>query len=198
MKLQDILLRKQEIPITNQTCFMIPVHPRLLDSSINFNSNIAQEIFPQIAQDWYEDLSKYANELQNSEEHSWIKDVFLKKRPVVKKERGKQILDNCWTDQVAMNDNDLATDFCISRNAGGSLYFVDNRDHIEAVSLSRKNRYFNFSYEKIREFSSDINQEKDLAKIKVYRQHNVDNYPGALFLRNWVLEYMNRVLMEVV
>ena len=34
-------------------------------------------------------------------------------------------------------------------------------------------------------------------RLYVYAQHNVDSYPGALFLRNWAILYMNEVFKEL-
>ena len=33
--------------------------------------------------------------------------------------------------------------------------------------------------------------------MHVYAQHNIDHYPGALFLRNWAILYMNEVFKQV-
>jgi hypothetical protein len=48
MKLKDLLLKKEELPISNETCFMIPIYTKLLDENIKINENIAKDIFHKL------------------------------------------------------------------------------------------------------------------------------------------------------
>jgi hypothetical protein len=58
MELEELFLKKEELPILYKTCFQIPIHPKLLDPSLNINTPIANRIFPEVAEEWYEDLKK--------------------------------------------------------------------------------------------------------------------------------------------
>ena len=63
--------------------------------------------------------------------------------------------------------------------------------------------YVKFSKDKALEFgikNNFINLGDGLegAQVYVYSQHNVDNYPGALFLRNWAILYLNEAMKQVL
>jgi hypothetical protein len=184
MKLEDLFLTKKELPILYENCFQIPIHPKLLNPNIRIDETIAQRIFPQIAEDWYEELKRYSPEDKQKKE--WIDNVFLKEKPNIEKMYNHQIF-NFWQDDVNFMDNGFVQCFSISRNAGGSLYF--NEDEFNCQSFG--SLYIKFSEDKKREFQFD---EK---KIYVYSPHNIDHYPGALFLRNWAIGYMNEVFKEI-
>ena len=184
MELEQLFLRKEELPIFYKNCFEIPIHPRLLDPTIQIDKSIAQRIFPQVAEEWYEDLRKYSPE--DKQEKEWIEGVYLKEKPVIEKHYNHQML-NFWQDDVDLADNGFITCFSISRNAGGSIYF--NKDDLNCESFGF--HYIKFSEEKKKEFQFNEN------KIYVYSSHNIDHYPGALFLRNWAIKYMNEVFKEL-
>ena len=185
MELERLFLKKEELPISNETGFEIPIHPKLLDSNLKIDISIAQKIFPKVAEDWYNDLSKYIPE--DLEKRNWIKRVFLKEKPIIKKHYNHQILNEFWEDDVNFMENGLVQCFSISRNAGGSLYF--NPEQYNCQSFGEL--YIKFSEEKKKEFEF----EED--KIYVYDSHNIDHYPGALFLRNWAIKYMDEVFKQV-
>lgn len=188
MQLEQLFLKKQELPILNETCFQIPIHPRLLDSNLKIDTSIASRIFSEVAEDWYEELSKYTPE--DSQKKEWLYNVFLKEKPVIEKHFGHQML-NFWEDNVNFMDNGLVQCFSISRNAGGSIYF--NEDGENCLSFGQI--YIKFSDEKLKEF--EYEKIGDYSKILTYSQHNIDHYPGALFLRNWAIKYMNEVFKQV-
>lgn len=188
MQLEELFLKKQELPILNETCFQIPIHPRLLDPNLKIDETIAQRIFPEVAQDWYDDLRRYIPE--DLEKRNWIKRVFLKEKPVIEKNFGHQML-NFWEDDVNFMDNGLVQCFSISRNAGGSIYF--NEDDENCLSFGQL--YIKFPNEKLKEF--EYEKLGEYSKILTYSQHNIDHYPGALFLRNWAIRYMNEVFKQV-
>jgi len=86
----------------------------------------------------------------------------------------------------------FVNNFSISRNAGGSLYFWEDDINCEGII---PNSYIRFSKDKAKEFACKDIKDYNLAFI--YAQHNVDSFPGALFLRNWAIEYMNQVFKEI-
>jgi hypothetical protein len=185
MKLEELFLKKEELPILYKTCFQIPIHKKLLDPSLNIDTSIAQRIFPEVAEDWYEDLKKYTPE--DKQEKEWIDNVFLKEKLVIEKQFNHQIM-NFWRDDVYFMDNGLVDCFSINRNAGGSIYF--NEDDSNCRSIGKA--YIHFFDEKYQEFKPE-----DENNLFVYSSHNIDHYPGALFLRNWAIKYMNEVFKEV-
>jgi hypothetical protein len=184
MELEKLLLTKQELPILNETCFQIPIHPKLLDPNLEIDESLARKIFPEVAEEWYEDLKEYNPE--DRERKEWINRVFLKEKPVVKKHYNHQILNGFWEDDVNFLENGLVQCFSISRNAGGSIYFNENEFNCQSFG----NIYIKFSEDKKKEF------EFEKGKIYAYGSHNIDHYPGALFLRNWAIKYMNEVFKQ--
>ena len=39
--------------------------------------------------------------------------------------------------------------------------------------------------------------EHEGVRVYTYNQHNIDNYPGALFLRNWVILYLSEAMKGI-
>lgn len=192
MKLNDLLLKKEELPITDEICFMIPIHPKLLDENISINPDIAKDIFPKVAEEWYEDLTKYfETEKENFEywKREQIKNVYLKEKPKITKEFNRQFVNETWEDKIQNLENGLTIDFSISRNGGGSLYFDKDDNNCKSFGVL----YNNLLEEKKKEFVFENNPDK----IYIYAQHNIDSYPGALFLRNWAIKYMNEIFKEI-
>src|SRR4030042_4763090 len=186
MELEQLFLKKEELPILYNTCFEIPIHPRLLNPDLEIDESIARKFFQQAAEEWYEDLKKYKPE--NKEQKEWINRVFLNKKLKITKEYNHQILNEFWKDDVNFMDNGLVQYFSISRNAGGSIYFNPEQFNCESFGIT----YIKFSEDKKKEFLFDKN------KMHVYSSHNIDNYPGALFLRNWAIIYMNEVFKQAL
>lgn len=185
MHLEELSLKKEELPILYKTCFQIPIHPKLLDPKLNIDKSIAQRIFPDIAEEWYEDLKKYNP--KDKGEKEWIDNVFLKEKPIIEKHFNHQIF-NSWQDDVSFGENGFVTCFSINRNAGGSIYFHEEDMNCRSIGSA----YIHFSDEKYKEFKP---QDED--NLFVYSSHNIDHYPGALFLRNWAIKYMNEVFNQV-
>ena len=155
MKLEKLFLTKEELPILHETCFQIPIHPKLLDENISINPEIARDIFPQVAEEWSKELSRKFPE--------------------------------GWENLYQTNENGLVTGFNISRNYGGSLYFNEEDSSCRAFGKV----YIKLSDEKRNKFEFEKN------KIYTYASHNIDHYPGALFLRNWAIKYMNGVFKDI-
>jgi hypothetical protein len=185
MDIEQLFLRKEELPILHENCFQVPIHPKLLDSTLRIDETIAQRIFPKVAQEWYEELKKYSP--KDNQIKEWIDNFFLKEKPIIEKQFNHQMILGFWQDDINTSENGFVTNFSISRNAGGSLYFNEDEDNCQSWGIL----YMKFSEDKKKEFQFDKN------KIYVYSSHNIDHYPGALFLRNWAIEYMNEVFKQV-
>jgi len=186
MSINKLVLTKEELPILHDNCFQIPIHPKLLDANLQLNSLIAREIFPQVAEEWYSDMKDYLPLEKDLEKRKWYEDVFLKKHNKVTKRNSSQFF-GIWEDDIQSLDNGFVCGFSINRNAGGSLYF--NEDEMNCQSFG--SIYIKFSEDKRKEFE---NKNK---RIWTYAPHNIDYFPGALFLRNWVIKYINEVLQEL-
>ena len=47
MELEKLFLRKEELPILHETCFQIPIHPRLLNPDLEIEESIARKNIPK-------------------------------------------------------------------------------------------------------------------------------------------------------
>jgi len=186
MALNNLCLTKEELPILNEICFQIPIHPKLLNLDIKINPLIAREIFPKVAEEWRNDLIEYTSQEKDSEKREWYENVFLKKPEKIIKRNYSQFFGT-WEDDIRLSDNGLVVGFSISRNAGGSLNFNKETDNCK----SWRRPYIKFLDKKAKEFQFEEN------RFFVYSPHNIDYYPGALFLRNWAIMYMNEVFKEL-
>lgn len=205
MEIEKLMLKKEEIPILYKNCFQVPIHPRLLDSHVEIDESIARKVFPRAAKEWYEELAEYSKILEEKNTKRWIDEVFLKKKPKIKKEYGYQMVDTLyWRDDIFTNDNGFAHSLSISRNAGGTLYFNRNDFNCEAFApFDASYGYIRFSRDKCQEFGIKYKDKMfgnnlEGAKVNVYGTHNVDYYPGALFLRNWAILYLNEAMKQVL
>lgn len=200
MELKDLLLKKEELPILRETSFFIPIHPTLLNPDIRLDSTIAKKVFPEAANDWYEDLRKYAESLEDESTRRWIEEVFLKQKPEVETEYSRQRVKSLyWEDQTESDPNGFVRVFSISRDGGGSLYFNEGEiDSREFVSFEREIKLIKFPRNKLIEFGKPYSLgDVEGVVLNVYSQHNVDHFPGALFLRNWAILYMNEALKQI-
>ena len=202
MEISDLILRKEEILVLSNGCFELPIHPLLTNPEIIIKPNLARKAFPQAVEEWYEDLKKYREtEDLDNETKKWYDNVFLNEKPEVKMKYGSQIIFNDWTDDVQLDSNGFAGVLSISRNGGGTLFF-NKRDHNCEYPVYLGNndwtRYIRFSEEKAREFGFKETDGGKHITAHVYAHHNIDHYPGALFLRNWGILYLNEALKSVL
>ncbi len=193
MELEKLFLKKEELPILNEICFWIPIHPMLLSEDVSINPKLAKEIFPQAVDDWYNDLT---DSVETGDIEEWqkdqIKQVYLRGKPQIINNSGRQEILGFWEDRVKVEENGFASGLSISRDAGGSLYFNANDKDCKTLIPSR---YVKFSAEKTREFESE--KVREYSRGFAYGTHNIDYYPGALFLRNWAILYMNEVFKDL-
>ena len=202
MELEKLFLRKEELPILNETYFQVPIHPRLFDRNIQIDKKLANNVFPQAAEGWYNDLTEYTKTVEDKSTKEWINRVFLNKKPEIKKEYGGQMIEHLnWEDKVLTLENGLAHSLSISRNYGGTLYYNGEESggilggHVSFDEKINSEGNIRFSKDKAKEFAVKIYD--DFFKVETYGLHNVDNYPGALFLRNWAILYMNEIFKQV-
>jgi hypothetical protein len=58
MILEELFLKKEELPILHETCFHIPIHPRLFNEDLRNYEDLAKDIFPKVAKEWCKELGK--------------------------------------------------------------------------------------------------------------------------------------------
>ena len=174
MKLKDLLLTKEEFPILNETGFQIPVHPRLLNRNLSINTTIAKKCFNELIADWEID-----KELAEYYKENGL-DLDLEKNPG-------------WHYLTREEENGLVSYFSISRDYVGGIHF--DEEDFESFSPI-PNQHIKFSEKKAKEF--EFKKIGNYKMALVYRQDNVDFFPGALFLRNWAIMYFNEVFKQVL
>lgn len=192
-------LTKDEIPIwgRDMTGFYLPIPPILLSQDTRLNPRLANDVFPQVAAEWYQDLAKYLGETELDKATRAQYNEFIRRgKPNIINEAGSQTLSTVigWSDQVHTDERGFATGLSISRNGGGTLYYNPSMGGNEwVIQLDGKpNRFFDITAEKARQLAID-----DKGRIKVYDSHNIDCFPGALFLRNWGLAYINAAMASL-
>jgi hypothetical protein len=197
----DFQLTKEEIRITKFGGFYVPIHPRLFDPNLRFDPELGSKTFREIPSSWHDELRVYLDGLNKEDENlEFFRREFLKKRkPKVIEEYGEQRLDTIpsWSDRVHTDERGFATSLMINRNGGGSLYYTSgDRCCEKGVTLAGEdNIFFNLSASKIEQLVHERHGE--FGEIRVYAQHNIDYYPGALFLRNWALAYVNAAMASI-
>jgi len=81
MRLDEVLLKKEELPIyvgSDLQCpvFQAPIHPRLLEPSVSLNPQLAVEVFPDVAKEWHEDLRVFYERMEEGSTRDWVR-AFL-------------------------------------------------------------------------------------------------------------------------
>jgi len=193
MKLDYLLLHKEELPIVGETDFQIPIFPALLQTKEIFDTNIAARVFPKAAQEWHEDLAKYVQELPNGAKRVTLEEYARTPIQITKNKAGRQILTvpGCWEEEVVCRENGFVTTLSIHRNYGGSLYLDEsNMDKYPSA------RHIRFTPEKLACYAASRREGE--IEIYTYSKHNVEHYEGALFLRNWAILYLNESLKSYI
>jgi hypothetical protein len=201
MKLDELLLTKEEIEIFSKTGFFVPIHPRLLNDSENIDTTLANKVFPQAVREWYQDLKQSLESIKDIEERNWIKEGFLKEEPHIEvtcpnsQYKVQRVMPLNWEDNVSTMKNGFARSLIISRHSGGALYLSPEKEPMYIGT-----RFVKFSSEKFSEYScqkSLLRETVNGCYAHVYLQHNVDHYPSALFLKNWAIFYLNEALKQI-
>jgi hypothetical protein len=197
MELEKLLLTKEEIPIIRGRSFILPIHPALLSDDVRLDPFMAQSMFPQAAKEWFEELKAHTDALSDEVTKGWYREAFLSEGYTVRTDPfGRQSMGRfgLWEDLVINGVNGFATTLSINRNAGGSLYLPhdDKKQYICPPMV-------NFTREKFDEFCAEDLGLDYLGGTYAfaYDHHNIDHFPGALFLRNWALLYLNEAMRSV-
>ncbi|MBD3318934.1 hypothetical protein GF342_03410 [Candidatus Woesearchaeota archaeon] len=178
-------------PITHERYFHVPILPQCVEGTVVLDPQLAQRVFPRAAELWVRQLPEY-----EGPHREWIEDVWLPKKGMVTSRYGRPYMEEMhWECMVETDDSGFARFLSISRNAGGSLY-CNPRECEFPVLVGSHSRVMQAPIEVARAFSLEQISE-DVFQMYVYAPHNVDFFPGALFLRNWAALYMNEVFQTV-
>lgn len=218
MELEELLIKKEEIPIYEigsgmgpKPYFQLPIHPIFASDKINLDKGLPRKLFPEVLDGWYAELKTYADGLDRGNEKDWLYEVFLKEKPYISRKYGRQYIGigprEVWEDNVGFLENGFCFSFSLERDTAGSIgvHFGDwdgTRAYIGPEHVK-------FSPEKFAEYSCDRDPEKKITKreIKearngvsayVFQHHNVELYASALFLRNWAIMYENEALKQIM
>ena len=203
MNIEDLLLTKEEIPITHETSFYAPIHPILIDPNTRLNPGIARSLFFQASCEWYEELSKHAETVKDRQTKEWYQGVFLKEKPKIMNDKRFLSTNICgWSSEFYIDDNGFAGGLSVARNSG-SLYFNKDDDMACRLALLPDSNYGpKLTPEKMKEFGYVDDKlggaENGLTTLHIYGKHNVDFYPAALFLRNWAVLYLNEAMRQAL
>jgi len=215
MELEQILIRKEEIPIYEvltgtgpKPYFQLPIHPIFASDEIRLDEGLAQRLFPKILGDWHIELKAHADGLPEGDTKNWFYSVFLDGKPYIEKKYGSQYIGprKIWRDDVGFLKNGFAFYFSLERDMAGSIgvHFGD----FDGIRKYIGPRQVKFTPEKFAEYDADrdlkkkitkkqIREAKDGVSAYVFGHHNVELYASALFLRDWAIMYENEALKSL-
>ena len=197
--LENILIEKTEIPIKYNTCFYVPIHPRLILPETRLDPTLAHQIFPQVVVEWYEEMTTLAELERDSETKKRYQSIPLKNKPVI--DNGKLVnFAVQWKNNVKTTKEGFAKLLSLG-GISGLLYFYPQHSNtyqgcVEGLSPHK----IRFTPEKFCEYSlPDLFQGDGVPgrDFYVYQQHNIEDLPTALFLRNWAIMYLNEALKSI-
>ncbi|MBI4017829.1 MAG: hypothetical protein HY366_02700 [Candidatus Aenigmarchaeota archaeon] len=188
MELEDLLLKKEEIPLQrSQIEFYpapcnVPVHPLLLDEKRRFDIRLAHTVFPMVVQEWHEELKTYAGQPDWKDERDLIEEYLSVKPRVVEREALYVEPYGRYGERWETSRGRLTNGFPGALSNGAHTSFFVNVDDDLGAELR-----MNFS-----------DRKRELYRgCRPYSQHNVHTLSHALLLRNWAIACVNEGLMQV-
>lgn len=193
MDIEEILLRREELPIGGSVEFScpacnVPIHPSLSDmpNHLRTDQKLAYSVMNE-AVDWYkEDMKRYA-------------DLTGKDRSILKKMPSKR---GVWFDGSKLGSYDVGIDhtdsMVLSLRLDSDTLIQTNE---KMLNMSMTSYGVKFGWEKFREYS--LNGK--VAEIRghfycdafQWLQKKVYTIPQAIFLRDWAILYENELLKEM-
>lgn len=205
LQLEQLLLTKEELPLRlakephdltgfRHPFLVVPIHPKLFLPGLSINPSLAHDVFEQAAKEWYEDLKLYLDSPESEPERKWTYEVFVKPGLRFRKERGEQVVAISWSDFVRLSETGFAYVLSISRDGGGTLGIA--YDEPEPGFIGKRDVLF--TPEKFAAYAAPGEESTERHTLGYqYGHHNIDHYPGALFLRNWAILYLNAALKDL-
>ena len=203
MNLNDLLLKKEELPIVTSDyhktfSFRLPVHPALLRSDISRDPDLPNTVFRQAAQEWYSDLTAILSLVPDEEVRRWYQDVFLKNKPQFETRYGQLRLKKpLWECLSFPPETGFCTVLSISRNSGGSLIPPEEQFLPVRLVCFTPDKFSAYASQQTEQPITDSKGNIRGVRGYAYGHHNIDYYPGALFLRNWGILYLNAALKSL-
>lgn len=215
MDIDQILLDRGEVLIhdsfdpshpteTPHPIFFVPIHPKLLSKNVSMNEFYAKSAFPEVVDDWQDDLKKYSDsimenknypeEFDKEEYKSYIDTHISRKVEAVFEHNEYKLKPTSWESSVTTSETGFARSISVGASMGGTLFFDPNSEYMVSPHDLK------FSDEKFLEYQSDkkFGNPKDGLYVNAYSHHNIDWYPSGLFLRNWAVKYLNKVMKQVL
>jgi hypothetical protein len=198
MKLEELLLKKEEIPILpgegryyRGGRFFLPIYPKLLDADVKIDPLLANKVFPKAAKDWFADLKKTLNDMPDSaRDHA---EELLKKKISVKRKYGRQVAQPVgFEDQVTTLANGFVKGIAISSSANSLYVELNSPQAVFPAEGAVK-----FSTEKFEAYCCRNHKSEAWYYMHLFHMHNPGNYTSLLFLRNWGILYVNEALKQV-
>jgi hypothetical protein len=183
--LELVLLKKEEIPITKDFRFRIPIHPVLLSTEIKLDPHLANKVFPYAANEFVVDMKKYfeMNKTKGLEKHL---RRYIARKPVVKN-KGRFGSQKYFGYEDCVIPHENGNGFARALDIDGYRNVV-----IEEVSY---NLWVGFSEEKFKAYAKPEFQGKLSGFGPAYvPDNNVGTIDAALFLRAWGIIYLNEAL----
>ncbi|MCX6774797.1 MAG: hypothetical protein NTY99_01760 [DPANN group archaeon] len=187
MKLERLLLKKEEIPIVPSTnyayvrpIFTIPIHPKLIDYGTKLDPELARSVFPQALEEWQKDLPKLAQKLRHCEVAQEHLGKYLGKKITLEK---GTIQPMGWTCEISKMPNGFAERLDLG---------VQDDLVYDGATVTPWNTTSYFPNKKFKQYRSD---DGNMAR---YSLHNVDHFANALFFKEWAILYLNEALKQVL
>ncbi|MEK6938712.1 MAG: hypothetical protein AABX04_06730 [Nanoarchaeota archaeon] len=189
MKLEELLLKKEELPILGEASrFVVPIHPALLQ--VKLDPDLCHRVFPQVAQEWYIELSAYAETVEDPEIKKWYREYFLAQEPIIEMRTGRQTIKHLWwQDLHQIRENGFAEGLGITRDQG-MLLLNEEPQYVPRGLV-------NFVPDKFAAYTTEKMQRVQGMRAFIYERQNITTYPAALFMRNWAMMYLNEVMKSV-
>jgi hypothetical protein len=193
MKLEELLLKKEEIPILpgegryyRGGRFVLPIYPKLLSKDVAIDPELANKVFKRAAEDWLADMKK---------EGQIKKSVKIS----IRKKHGLQIVHPFnFEAEVTTIYNGFVKGIAI--NSYQNLLFIEPNSPLAVIP---EEGTVKFSTEKFEAYCCGCksrhyaNNRADWYDMYLFRLHNPGHYPELLFLRNWGILYVNEALKQV-
>ncbi len=200
-------LTKKEITAFSLNEFLLPIPKRVFENSIQINPNLALDILKDVKNEWKKDFYLYVfnlpptlkrKELQrkyfvapkkmiHQQQHQQLRGKMLKERQFAYKHPGKIILPLSWNYQVELDKNGFAQILSLE-NHGANLYH--NNNIIYPFSQQK------IPLEKLLLLGNN-SKPTNHAVLPIYSKKQIADPGEAIFLRNWGLVYINKILEKI-
>ena len=181
MNLADLLLKKEEIPITPEFRFRVPIPPILFDKDIKLDRLLAHKVFPLAVKDFIRDIKNYLEENKvKPSEAKYLKEYL--EHQVIENEGAFGAQEYHGLSDTVMKD------------PSGIAHALDiNGDLNVCIEECPFKDWVGFSEEKLKAYSNPRIIGFGHAYVP---DNNVGTIDAAFFLRDWAILYVNEALKQ--